>query len=169
MQGIARGLGFLHSEFATYDLPHGNLKSSNVLLSDNYEPLLSDYAFHPLINPNNATQAMFAYKSPEYGQYQEVSPKSDVYCLGIIILEIMTSKFPSHYLTNGKGGTDVVQWVSSAISEKREAELIDPEIANDTGALNHMVQLLIIGADCTHNNPQQRPEMREAIRRIEEI
>uniref|UniRef100_A0A0A0LIJ2 Protein kinase domain-containing protein n=2 Tax=Cucumis sativus TaxID=3659 RepID=A0A0A0LIJ2_CUCSA len=169
VQGIARGLGFLHSEFATYDLPHGNLKSSNVLLCDNYEPLLSDYAFHPLINPNNATQAMFAYRSPEYAQYQEVSPKSDVYCLGIIILEIMTSKFPSQYLTNGKGGTDVVQWVSSAVSEKREAELIDPEIANDTDALDRMVHLLTIGADCTHNNPQQRPEMREAIRRIEEI
>ncbi|XP_022154660.1 pollen receptor-like kinase 3, partial [Momordica charantia] len=169
VQGIARGMGFLHSEFATYDLPHGNLKSSNVLLSDNYEPLLSDYAFHPLINPNNATTAMFAYRSPEYTQYQEVSPKSDVYCLGIIILEILTSKFPSQYLSNGKGGTDVVQWVSSAVSEKREAELIDPEIANDTAALDRMVELLRIGADCTNSNPKQRPEMKEAIRRIGEI
>ncbi|XP_023546614.1 pollen receptor-like kinase 3 [Cucurbita pepo subsp. pepo] len=170
VKGIASGLGFLHSEFATYDLPHGNLKSSNVLLCDDYEPLLSDYAFHPLINPSNASQAMFAYKAPEYAQNQEVSPKSDVYCLGIIILEIMTSKFPSQYLTNGKGGTDVVQWVSSAVAEKREAELIDPEIANDApDELDRMVQLLTIGADCTHATPQQRPDMKEAIRRIEEI
>ncbi|KAG6586502.1 Pollen receptor-like kinase 3, partial [Cucurbita argyrosperma subsp. sororia] len=169
VKGVARGLGFLHSEFATYDLPHGNLKSSNILLSDTYEPLLSDYAFHPLINPNNATEAMFAYKSPEYAQRQEVSPKSDVYCLGIIILEILTGKFPSQYLSNGKGGTDVVQWVSSAVAEKREAELIDPEIANDANAVSRMVELLRIGADCTQSNPQQRPEMKEAIRRIEEI
>ncbi|KAK4853621.1 hypothetical protein QYF36_011760 [Acer negundo] len=169
IKGIANGLGFLHSEFASYDLPHGNLKSSNVLLDENYEPQLSDYAFHPLINPNSAAQAMFAYKTPEYTQFQQVSHKSDVYCLGIIILETLTGKFPSQYLSNGKGGTDVVQWVHSSISEDRETELIDPEISNDANSLGMMVKLLQIGADCTESDVQQRPEMSEAVRKIEEI
>ncbi|KAK1549516.1 hypothetical protein Q3G72_003251 [Acer saccharum] len=156
-------------EYASYDLPHGNLKSSNVLLDENYEPQLSDYAFHPLINPNSAAQAMFAYKTPEYTQFQQVSHKSDVYCLGIIILETLTGKFPSQYLSNGKGGTDVVQWVHSSISEDREIELIDPEISNDTNSLGMMVKLLQIGADCTESDVQQRLDMSEAVRKIEEI
>uniref|UniRef100_A0A5B6ZK57 Protein kinase domain-containing protein n=1 Tax=Davidia involucrata TaxID=16924 RepID=A0A5B6ZK57_DAVIN len=170
IQGVARGMGFLHSEFASYELPHGNLKSSNVLLDSNYEPLLSDYALYPLINNTQASQAMFAFKSPEAILYQQVSPKSDVYCLGIIILEILTGKFPSQYLNNQKGGTDVVQWVRSAISEKRETELIDPEITTGpTNSLGQMGKLLHIGASCTDNNHDQRIDMREAIRRIEEI
>ncbi|KAJ7979222.1 putative Receptor-like kinase [Quillaja saponaria] len=169
VQGIARGLEFLHSEYASYDLPHGNLKSSNVLLSDDYEPLLSDFAFHPLTNPNNAVQAMFAYKSPDYVQYQHVSPKSDIYCLGIIILEILTGKFPSQYLSNNKGGTDVVHWVLTAISERREAEVIDPEIGSNTDSLKQMLQLLQIGAAFTESNPDQRLNMREVIRMIEEV
>ncbi|KAL5783629.1 hypothetical protein ACOSP7_008658 [Xanthoceras sorbifolium] len=169
IKGIANGIGFLHKEFASYDLPHGNLKSSNVLLDENYEPLLSDYAFHPLINPNSAVQAMFAFKTPEYVQFQQVSHKSDVYCLGIIILETLTGKFPSQYLSNGKGGTDVVQWVHTAISEDKETELIDPEISNDTNSLGMMVKLLQIGADCTESDTQQRLDMSEAIRKIEEI
>ncbi|KAJ7956007.1 putative Receptor-like kinase [Quillaja saponaria] len=169
IQGIVRGLEFLHNEYASCDLPHGNLKSSNVLLSDDYEPLLNDFAFDTLINPSNAAQAMFAYKSPDYIQYQQVSPKSDVYCLGIIILEILTGKFPSQYLSNNKGGTDVVHWVSIAISEGRETEVIDPEIASNTDSLNQMLQLLQIGAACTESNPDQRLNMREAIRRIEEV
>ncbi|XP_030530433.2 pollen receptor-like kinase 3 [Rhodamnia argentea] len=169
IRGIARGLGFLRSEFASYDLPHGNLKSSNVLLDADYEPLLSDYAFHPLINSAQAAQAMFAYKAPESLQNQQVSPKCDVYCLGIVILEILTGKFPSQYLSNGKGGTDVVQWVHSAISKKREDEVIDPEILSSTGSKPQMLQLLHIGASCTESNPEHRINLREAIRNIEEV
>ncbi|PSS15451.1 Pollen receptor-like kinase [Actinidia chinensis var. chinensis] len=170
IKGVARGMGFLHSEFASYELPHGNLKSSNILLDENFEPLLSDYAFYPLINSTQAVQAMFAYKSPEAILYQQVTPKSDVYCLGIIILEILTGKFPAQYLSNQKGGTDVVQWVQSAVSEKRERELIDPEIARSTMcSLEAMEELLHVGADCTESNLDERINMKEAIRRIEEI
>lgn len=112
---------------------------------------------------------MFAYKAPESLQNQQVSLKCDVYCLGIVILEILTGKFPSQYLSNGKGGTDVVQWVHSAISQKREEEVIDPEILSSTNAKPQMLQLLHIGASCTESNPEHRIDLREAIRNIEEV
>ncbi|XVE53954.1 hypothetical protein DITRI_Ditri03aG0043600 [Diplodiscus trichospermus] len=169
IQGIAQGLDFIHTEFATYTVPHGNLKSSNVLLAENYDPLLSDYAFEPLTNASNAAQGLFAYKSPEYLQHQQVSPKSDVCCLGILILEIITGKFPCQYLSNGKGGIDIVQWVQTSISENQVEELIDPEIADDSGSLNQMIQLLQIGAACTESNPDQRLNLKEAITRIQEV
>ncbi|CBI27779.3 unnamed protein product, partial [Vitis vinifera] len=164
IQGIASGMNFLHSEFASLDLPHGNLKSSNILLDEHYVPLLTDYAFYPLVNATQASQAMFAYRA----QDQHVSPKCDVYCLGIVILEIITGKFPSQYLSNGKGGTDVVQWVKSAIEENRETELIDPEIASEASE-REMQRLLQIAAECTESNPENRLDMKEAIRRIQEI
>ncbi|CAK9149477.1 unnamed protein product [Ilex paraguariensis] len=169
IQGVARGMGFLHSEFASYELPHGNLKSSNVLLDSNYEPLLNDYAFHPLINNTQSVQSLFAFKSPEAILYQQLSPKSDVFCFGIIVLELLTGKFPSQYLNNQKGGTDVVQWVRSAISEKRESELIDPEIAAATDSIEQMEKTLHIGAACTESDHDKRIDMKEAIRRVEEI
>ncbi|XP_010503020.1 PREDICTED: pollen receptor-like kinase 3 [Camelina sativa] len=169
IQGVARGMDFLHEEFASYDLPHGNLKSSNVLLSETYEPLISDYAFLPLLQPNNASQALFAFKSPEFVQNQQISPKSDVYCLGIILLEVMTGKFPSQYLNNGKGGTDIVEWVQSSIAQHKEEELIDPEIAINTDSMQQMVELLQIGAVCIASNPNERQNMKEIVRRIERV
>lgn len=162
-------MGFLHTEFAHYELPHGNLKSSNILLSENFEPLLTDYALHPLISNAQSVQALFAYKSPEAVLYQQLYPKSDVFCLGIVILEIMTGKFPSQYLNNQKGGTDVVQWVRQAISERRVGELIDPEIANNSNSIQQMEKMLHIGATCTKSDAETRIEMREAIRSIEEV
>ncbi|CAA7041745.1 unnamed protein product [Microthlaspi erraticum] len=169
IQGVARGMQFLHEEFPSYELPHGNLKSSNVLLSESYEPLISDYAFLPLLQPSNAAQALFAYKCPEYVQNQQVSQKSDVYCLGIILLEVMTGKFPSQYLSNGKGGTDIVEWVQTSISQHKEEELIDPEIASNTESLQQMVELVRIGATCIASNPDDRESMKETVRRIERI
>uniref|UniRef100_A0A7N0UZR5 Protein kinase domain-containing protein n=1 Tax=Kalanchoe fedtschenkoi TaxID=63787 RepID=A0A7N0UZR5_KALFE len=170
IRGIAQGLDYLHSEYASSDIPHGNLKSCNVLLGSNYDPLLSDYGFYPLINSAQAAQALFALKTPEYIQYQQVSPKSDIYCLGIIILEIVTGKFPSQYLLNGKGGTDVVHWVHTAISEQRESELIDPEIANSSSeSVSDVEMLLRIGAECTHTNPDKRPSLNQIISRVEEV
>ncbi|KAL6996232.1 Pollen receptor-like kinase 3 [Sarracenia purpurea var. burkii] len=169
VQGIARGLDHLHTELSSFNLPHGNLKSSNVLLSSDFEPLLVDYGFNQLANQPQAIQTLLAYKSPEVSQTHQVSPKSDVYCLGIIILEILTGKFPSQYLTTGKGGTDVVQWVKSAISEGRESELFDPEITNSRKSIGEMERLLRIAAACTESNPDHRPEMGEVVRKIEEI
>lgn len=162
-------MGFLHSEFAKHDLPHGNLKSSNVLLCDDYEPLLSDFAFNALVSTPVAAQALFAYKTPDYIQYQKVSPKSDVYCLGITILEILTGKFPSQYLITGKGGTDVVQWVLTAISEHRLQEVLDPDIVSNTSSLNQILRLLHIAVACIESNSEKRLDMREAIRRIQEV
>ncbi|XP_062008768.1 pollen receptor-like kinase 3 [Rosa rugosa] len=169
IQGTARGMGFIHTEFSAYDLPHGDLKSSNVLIGPDYEPLLSDFAFAPMINSSHLPQALFAYKAPEALEFGQVSPKCDVFCLGVLILETLTGKFPSQYLNNGKGGIDVVQWVRSAISERRELELLDPEISNEKGSISEMEKLLHIGAACTENDPRQRLDMLEAIRRIEQI
>ncbi|CAJ1975738.1 unnamed protein product [Sphenostylis stenocarpa] len=169
VKGIARGLNFLYNEFSTYDLPHGNLKSSNVLLTNDYEPLLSDYAFQPLLNHSVAVQALFAFKTPDYVQNQKVTQKTDVYCLGILILEVITGKFPAQYHSNGKGGTDVVQWAHTALSEGREAELIDAELPTDTNSRNQMLQLLRIGVACTEIDSDQRLKMKEATRRIDEV
>ncbi|EPS68284.1 receptor-like protein kinase 3 [Genlisea aurea] len=171
IKGIGRGMAFLHTEFANYELPHGNLKSSNVLLSHNYDPLLTDYALFALISNTQSVQALFAYKSPEAILYQQLSPKSDVYCLGIVILEIMTGKFPSQYLSNQKGGTDIVQGTKTAIGEGRAAELIDPELSGGATAeaVEQMERMLRIGASCTESEPAKRMEMKEVIRNIEEI
>lgn len=171
IKGVARGMGFLHTEFASYELPHGNLKSSNVLLTSNYEPVLTDYALYSLISNHQSIQVLSASKSPEAVQENILTHKSDVYCLGIVILETMTRKFPSQYASNQKGGTDIVQWTKHSISENTVTELIDPEIANNASkeSIAQMEKTMRIGALCTESDHEQRIEMREAIRSIEEV
>ncbi|XP_059303025.1 pollen receptor-like kinase 3 [Lycium ferocissimum] len=170
VHGVAQGLNYLHTELASTDLPHGDLKSSNILINTDHEPILTGYGFWSLMNNAHAVQALIAFKSPEAVQNHQVTPKCDVYCLGIVILEIVTGKFPSQYLNNGKGGIDIVQWVKSAIAEGREVELYDPDIiVSAKDSISSMKELIHIGAACVESNPQQRITIREVIRRIEEL
>ncbi|KAA3489230.1 pollen receptor-like kinase 3 [Gossypium australe] len=168
VRGIAEGLDYLHKEFPLRDVPHGNLKSSNVLLGPDNHPFLSDYGFHPLVNIDGL-QALCAYKTPEAVQQKTVSPKSDVYCLGIIILEILTGEIPCQCLNDSKGGTDIVQWVASAFSEGRQAELLDTGMEGCRNSVGSMEKLLRVGALCTETSPEKRLDIKETIRMIEEI
>ncbi|GKU87551.1 hypothetical protein SLEP1_g1938 [Rubroshorea leprosula] len=103
IKGVARGLAYLYQELPkTLALPHGHLKSSNVVLDGEFEPLLTDYALVPVVNRDHAQQFMVAFKSPEFTQYDRTTRKTDVWSLGILILELLTGKFPANYLIQGK-------------------------------------------------------------------
>ncbi|KAL4320104.1 hypothetical protein GQ457_18G001670 [Hibiscus cannabinus] len=171
IKGIAEGLGYIHTQLATNVVPHGNLKTSNVLLTETYDPLLTNYGFHPFINSDRVAQRLFAYKSPECLQNQQhVSPKSDVYCLGIVILETMTGKYPSQYMDDGDSGIDVVQWAQSLISANHIEKLIDHEIlASSPASVDQMVAIIRIGLACTKSNLDRRLSLNEAISKIQEV
>ncbi|OAY81599.1 Pollen receptor-like kinase 3 [Ananas comosus] len=173
-RGIARAMAYLHAELADLEVPHGNLKSGNVLLDADFQPAVADFGLLGLVNPAQAPLVMLAYKSPEALQHRSrVSAKSDVYCFGVVLLELLTGKFPSQYLNNTKGGTDVVQWMASAISERREAEMLDADVSQSAaaaaGGAEAAVRLMRLCAACTDASPEQRPEMREAAALVEEI
>lgn len=171
VQGIAAGLDNLYTELASFDVPHGNLKSSNVLLGPDNHPYLSDYGYCPLVSIDVEVEALFVSKTPEAIQHGTLSPKSDVYCLGIVILEILTGKFPCQYFSDEtECGTDMVQLVSSAFSEGRQAELLDPQVVcSCQNSLGSVEKLLHIAVLCTQTSPEQRLGMKEAIIMIEQI
>ncbi|KAM0020299.1 putative protein kinase RLK-Pelle-LRR-III family [Helianthus debilis subsp. tardiflorus] len=169
IKGIAQGLAYLHTELANLNLPHGNLKSSNVLLNPNFQPLLVDFGMSHMINTNQAANALTAYKAPEAAKTHQLSHKSDVYCLGIIILEVLTGKYPSQYVNNNQGGTDLVQWIKSAMYEQREVELLDPDITGSSKYIGEMKKLLQIGANCTESDPEARLGLPEVVNSIENI
>ncbi|XP_074591136.1 pollen receptor-like kinase 4 [Curcuma longa] len=102
---------------------------------------------------------------------------SDVFCLGIVLLELLTGKFPSQYLGDGAkagggGGTDVVHWATYAVGEGREADILDPAIVAGPHAaawVPEMKRLVRVGVDCSAAEPERRIELREAVARIEEV
>ncbi|KAI4376392.1 hypothetical protein MLD38_014161 [Melastoma candidum] len=173
VKGVARGLSYLYNELPSLITPHGHLKSSNVLLNESFEPLLTDYTLIPVINSENAQDLMVAYKSPEYLQSKRITKKTDVWSLGILILEIMTGKLPANFLQQGKGNTedDLAAWVRSTTEagDVRLTDALDKEMSVPAGSENEMVKLLKVGLGCCEADPDKRFDMKEAMEQIEEV
>nr|XP_043630369.1 pollen receptor-like kinase 4 [Erigeron canadensis] len=169
IKGVARGLDYLYQQLPRLSLPHGHLKSSNVLLDDAFNPLLADYALVPVINKDHAQHLMAAYKSPEFTQHGRTTKKTDVWCLGILILELLTGKFPANYLEQqGKGGKpDLGTWVNSVVREEWTGEVFDKEMKGTKNGEGQMLKLLKIGMCCCEWNIARRWDIKEAIENIE--
>ncbi|MED6207246.1 glutathione transferase [Stylosanthes scabra] len=166
IKGVARGLAYLYREFPDQKLPHGHLKSSNVLLDHTYKPLLTEYQLVPAINKNHAQQFMAAFKSPEASQYDSPTHKTDVWCLGILILELLTGKFPADYARHGKNASEELEtWVKSIAS----GEVLDKDMVGGSNGQGEMLKMLRIGMGCCEWDEGSRLDWNEAVAMIEEV
>lgn len=169
VKGIVRGLAYLYKELPI-TIPHGHLKSSNVLLDDCYEPLLSDYTLRPVINQDHAHSIMIAYKSPEYVLHGKASTKTDIWSLGILILEILTGRFPENYLTPGYDRkADLATWVNNMVKEKRTNEVFDKDMMGTKDSKGEMINLLKIGLSCCEEDVERRLDIKEVVEKVEGI
>ncbi|GMI73100.1 pollen receptor like kinase 4 [Hibiscus trionum] len=170
VKGVARGLAYLYNQLPSLVVPHGHLKSSNVLLNEKSEALLCDYALRPVINQDQAHTHMMAYKSPEHAINGRINRKTDVWCLGILILEILTGKFPENYLTASyDSNTNLGTWVNEMVRDKRTSEVFDVEMTGTKNSKGEMINLLKIGLSCCEDDHDTRPELKEVVREIGEL
>ncbi|XP_059644656.1 pollen receptor-like kinase 4 [Cornus florida] len=164
VKGVAKGMAYIHSELPNLLVPHGHLKSSNVLLDESFEPLLMDYTLVPVVNLEQAQKIMVAFKSPEHVKHGRTTRKTDVWSLGVLILEILTGKFPANYVAEGDGA-ELQGWVNK-ITRKAA---FDKEMGNTTNAEGQLKKLFKIAVACCEEDVEKRWELKVAVEKIEEI
>ncbi|KAH9619003.1 hypothetical protein KSS87_017766 [Heliosperma pusillum] len=164
--GAARGISYIHSRNPTS--AHGNIKSSNILLSNSYEARVSDFGLAQLANPSVTTNRVAGYRAPEVTDPRRVSQKADIYSFGVFLLELLTGKAPTHALLNEEG-VDLPRWVQSVVREEWAAEVFDMELLRYQNVEEDMVKLLQLAIDCCAQYPDSRPSISEVTSRIEEI
>ncbi|CAH9110448.1 unnamed protein product [Cuscuta europaea] len=170
VKGITRGLMYLYTELPDLIAPHGHLKSSNVLLNTSFQPLLNDYGLLPVINIEHAQTHMIAYKSLEYQKSARISKKTDVWALGILIVETLTGKLPSGFLQNGDA--DLTGWIRSVVPDEENLtrEVFDKDMKGITEESEGQIRkLLRIGLRCCEVDVDKRLDIKEAVERIEEV
>lgn len=164
--GVARGITYLHSRGSNFC--HGNIKSSNVLLTKTYEPRVSDFGLAQLVGPSTTPTRVNGYRAPEVTEPRKVSQKADVYSFGVLLLELLTGKAPTHALLNEEG-VDLPRWVQSVVRDDWASEVFDLELLRYTHAEEEMVELLQLAVDCAAQYPDARPSMQEVTDRIDKL
>ncbi|GKV35136.1 hypothetical protein SLEP1_g43445 [Rubroshorea leprosula] len=170
--GAARGLTYLH-ELANPPIIHRDVKSSNILLDENFTAKVADFGLSKLVSDSSkghvSTQVKgtLGYLDPEYYMTQQLTEKSDVYSFGVVMLELIMAKQPI------EKGKYVVREVRTAMDRNDEEyfglrEMMDPTIRN-AGTLVGFGKFLELAMQCVEDSAGDRPTMSEVVKAIETI
>lgn len=176
--GIARGLDHLHTGL---DKPmiHGNLKTSNVLLDASYECRLSDYSLYLLLNPAAAQEMLEAsaaqgYKAPELIKMRDATRESDVYSLGVVLLELLAQKETAGVDDGRPNPRDILLPASfkNLVLERKISDAFSSDLARHckrSGKEKNLNAFFELATACCSPSPSLRPNTRQILKRLEEI
>ncbi|CAA3006306.1 PTI1-like tyrosine-protein kinase 1 isoform X2 [Olea europaea var. sylvestris] len=171
--GVARALEYLHSFYPP--IIHRDVKSSNILLSEDCKPRLSDFGaaiVHQQTLQSSAyakpinVVGTFGYLAPEYMMYGKVDEKIDVYSYGVVLLELITGKeaIQSNSPSNRES---LVLWARSLLTCGLCERLIDPDLKEDYDK-DEMKTMMIAARLCLLHSSSRRPTMKTILHLFEE-
>lgn len=157
---IGTGLLFLH-QTKPEPLVHRDLKPANILLDRNYGSKISDVGLARLVPPSVAdtvtqyhmtsTAGTFCYIDPEYQQTGMLGVKSDVYSLGILLLQIITAKPPM----------GLTHHVERSIEKGTFKEMLDPTVHD--WPVDAALALAQISLQCAELRRKDRPDLGKVV------
>ncbi|CBI26143.3 hypothetical protein VitviT2T_006406 [Vitis vinifera] len=160
--GTAEGLGYLH-EGGQRRIIHRDIKASNILLKEDFEPQISDFGLAKWL-PEQCThhivsgfEGTFGYLPPEYFLHGIVDEKTDVYAYGVLLLELITGR-PA--LDSSQ--KSLVMWAKPLLINNSIDELVDPRLA-DAYDSEQMNIVATVSSLCLHQSSVQRPRMNQVV------
>ncbi|KAJ1436957.1 Serine-threonine/tyrosine-protein kinase, catalytic domain [Sesbania bispinosa] len=151
--GIARGLCFLHHDCYP-PIPHGDLKSSNVVFDENMEPHLAEFGFKHVLKLSKGSSPTKTNRETEYNEGMKEELCMDVYKFGELILEILTG-----------GRLTIAE--SSIHSKSREVllrEVYNDDEVSSASSLEEIKLVLEVAMLCTRSRSSDRPSMEDALK-----
>ncbi|KAF5453676.1 hypothetical protein F2P56_028562 [Juglans regia] len=170
----ARGIEYLHN-YAVPTIIHRDIKSSNILLDANWIARVSDFGLSLLgpesdrdYRPTKAAGTV-GYIDPEYYGLNVLTAKSDVYGLGIVLLELLTGK--RAIFRNGEDGgapISVVDFAVPAIMAGDLVKILDSRVGppelNEVEAVELMAYTAL---HCVNLEGKDRPTMADIVANLD--
>lgn len=169
--GAAHGLEYLHCK-ANPPVIYRDLKSSNILLDNDFNAKLSDFGLAKLgpvgDNTHVSTRVMgtYGYCAPEYAMSGKLTLKSDIYSFGVVLLELITGR-KAIDCTKAPGEQNLVMWSRPFLKDRRKfGQIVDPLLEGRFSArsLHHAIA---ITAMCLQEQASFRPLIGDIVMALE--
>ncbi|KAJ3697361.1 hypothetical protein LUZ61_001066 [Rhynchospora tenuis] len=166
----ADALAYVHFS-ASPPIFHGDVKSANILLDENYMAKVSDFGASILVPTDEAqlvtfVQGTWGYLDPEYLQTSQLTDKSDVYSFGVVLLELLTRK-PVIDFDAPEEDRSLSSRFLVAMKEKKMPDLLDDEIKGDD--LEVIMEVANLAKECLNMKGEERPTMKEIAQELDRI
>ncbi|XP_047334865.1 putative receptor-like protein kinase At5g39000 [Impatiens glandulifera] len=160
--GAAHGLHYLHSEMLQTVI-HPDFISANILIDSNWVAKISglDLASTALRSSTYVTgevRGTSGYIDPEYIMAFHLTPKSNVYSFGVVLLEVLCAKSPCGFYGEDGSSYSIVEYFSNIIRENRIDKAMDPYLVGRI-APDCLIQYLQIAMNCVKDKGIERPSM----------
>ncbi|CAB4272462.1 unnamed protein product [Prunus armeniaca] len=160
----AQGLEYLHCGCKP-PIMHRDVKSTNILLNENFQAKISDFGLSRNFPTNDGTHASSllagtpGYLDPEFYLSNRLNEKSDVYSFGVVLLEIITSR---PVLTRTHERIHISQWVGLMLANGDIKSIVDPRLEGNFNT-NSVWKAVEIAMACVSINAIKRPSMSQVV------
>nr|CAB3488978.1 unnamed protein product [Digitaria exilis] len=166
--------GTLREHLDEKTIIHRDVKSSNILLTDSYRAKVSDFGF-ARSGPSDTEKTHIStkvkgtagYLDPEYLRTYQLTPKSDVFSFGILLVEILSARRPVE-LKRTPEERITIRWTFKKFNEGNMREILDP-LLEDHVDDEVLEKLLSLAFQCAAPTRDDRPTMKEVGEQLWEI
>ncbi|CAL9183535.1 unnamed protein product [Musa hybrid cultivar] len=169
---VARGLSFLHG--LETQIIFRDLKASNVLLDSDFNARLSDFGLArngPTGDKSHVSTRVVGtrgYAAPEYIATGHLSLKSDIYSLGVVLLELLSGKRVLDE-DNGSREKTLVDWAKPFLNDKRKMLRVMDTRLEGQYSKKEAQTIAALVLQCLHADPRSRPNMTHILPALEQL
>uniref|UniRef100_A0A0D9VPK5 non-specific serine/threonine protein kinase n=1 Tax=Leersia perrieri TaxID=77586 RepID=A0A0D9VPK5_9ORYZ len=160
---VAHAITYLHT-YSDQPVIHRDIKSSNILLTNNCRAKVADFGFAKLA-PTDAShvstqvKGTAGYLDPEYLRTYQLTEKSDVYSFGVLLVELITGRRPIEPRRTIVERV-TAKWAMEKFVEGNAIQTLDPNL-EATDAINLAVEKMYeLALQCLATTKRNRPSMR---------
>eukprot|EP00897_Mesotaenium_endlicherianum_P008833 jgi/Mesen1/7979/ME000425S07181 len=171
--GAARGLAYLHEE-ADHQVIYRDFKTSNILLSGEWEAKLSDFGLArsgPEGDESHVSTRIVGtvgYAAPEYVMTGHLTTKSDVWGFGVVLLELLTGRLAMDK-RRAHDEQSLVEWAEPYLENPCKLyKIMDPELNGRYSVRGVQLAATVI-QKCLKKKAKLRPKMTEVVEALSPI
>ncbi|KAJ9545273.1 hypothetical protein OSB04_024980 [Centaurea solstitialis] len=167
----ASALAYLHTD-ARMSIIHRDVKSTNILLDDNYIAKIADFGASRLVplghdQVTTLVQGTFGYLDPEYFHSGQLTDKSDVYSFGVVLAELLTGKRPLS-VERCLEERNLATYFLKAMKENRIHDILEHHLVNEATD-EQLKGTFDLVCRCLNQVGGKRPSMKEVTMELEAL